>query len=70
METETIDKLFLELSQFTKAKTKREIVLEDEVWELKRILRLTCDKLVEAASGSDTVSVAEFVNKIIKKSED
>lgn len=27
-ETETIDKLFLELSQFTEAKTKRELELE------------------------------------------
>lgn len=27
METETIDKLFLELSQFTKARTEREIAL-------------------------------------------
>lgn len=30
-ETETIDKLFLELSQFTKAKTSREILLEHEI---------------------------------------
>jgi len=29
METESIDKLFLELSQITKAKTKKEIVLEN-----------------------------------------
>jgi len=29
METETIDKLFLELSQVTKAKTARELELED-----------------------------------------
>lgn len=28
METETIDKLYLELSQFTKAKTGRELALE------------------------------------------
>ena len=28
METETIDKLFLELSQVTSAKTKRELALE------------------------------------------
>lgn len=28
METETLDKLYLEISQFTKAKTKRELELE------------------------------------------
>ena len=28
IETETIDKLFLELSQFTKAKTKNDLMLE------------------------------------------
>ena len=31
METEAIDKLFLELSQITKAKTQREIALEKMV---------------------------------------
>jgi len=34
METTTIDKLFLELSQFTKAKTSREIELEYNYNEL------------------------------------
>lgn len=34
METEIIDKLFLELSQFTKAKTKRELELEEEIEEV------------------------------------
>lgn len=33
-DTETIDKLFLELSQFTKAKTAREIELERNYQEL------------------------------------
>lgn len=31
METETIDKLFLELSQVTKAKTQRELELERQL---------------------------------------
>jgi hypothetical protein len=31
METEIIDKLFLELSQFTTAKTKRELDLEEGI---------------------------------------
>ncbi|MCG7915914.1 MAG: hypothetical protein JAY71_18770 [Candidatus Thiodiazotropha weberae] len=30
-QTKTIDKLFLELSQFTKARTQRELKLEDAV---------------------------------------
>ena len=38
METETMDKLFLELSQFTTAKTKRELQLEEALRLLKSIL--------------------------------
>lgn len=34
-ETETIDRLFLELSQFSKAKTRRELELEREVERLR-----------------------------------
>lgn len=40
METEIIDKLFLELSQITKAKTKREIELEKDVEQLMNIIRI------------------------------
>ena len=36
METETIDRLFLELSQVTQATTKKEIELMNEVEKLKR----------------------------------
>ncbi len=38
MGTETIDKLFLELSQVTKAQTKKEIVLSKALNEAKYIL--------------------------------
>lgn len=38
METENIDKLFLELSQFTKAKTKRELELEAKLQQIVTIL--------------------------------
>lgn len=34
METETLDKLFLEISQFTKAKTSRELLLEKRIREI------------------------------------
>lgn len=35
-ETETIDKLFLELSQFTKAKTKRDLMLDQLLYAVER----------------------------------
>ena len=38
METETLDRLFLELSQFTRAKTKRECELEEQVAEFAAAL--------------------------------
>jgi len=41
METEMVDKLFLELSQFTKAKTKKEILLETA---LRKIYLLTVEQ--------------------------
>lgn len=37
LETETIDRLFLELSQFTKAKTGRELVLETALLEISEL---------------------------------
>lgn len=37
-ETETIDKLFLELSQFAHAKTVRELQLEAKIKELEKKL--------------------------------
>jgi hypothetical protein len=40
MNTETIDRLFLELSQFTTAKTRREIHLEEEIARLKGVIAL------------------------------
>jgi len=45
METETIDKLFLELSQVTNAKTARELKLED-------LLRSACN--IAERQGADT----------------
>lgn len=36
--TETIDKLFLELSQFTQAKTRRELDLEATLQEIRKEL--------------------------------
>ena len=39
METEIIDELFLELSQFTTARTKRELELENKIWHLEYIIK-------------------------------
>ena len=38
METELLDKLFLELSQVTSARTKRELELIDDVEDLRKAL--------------------------------
>ena len=35
-ETETLDRLFLELSQFTKAKTKRDLQLDELLYAVER----------------------------------
>jgi hypothetical protein len=39
METETIDRLFLELSQVTQATTAKELALQDEVDRLMDVIR-------------------------------
>lgn len=44
METETIDKLYLELSQITTAKTKRELELQEENKRLKIALKTSCSQ--------------------------
>jgi len=53
-DTDTIDRLFLELSQFTKATTYKEICLEAEVKRLRELLRYVAylrmplgDKVIE-----------------------
>lgn len=48
--TETIDRLFLELSQFTQATTERELVLHDKVTNLKKAMKPFAE-LVEATNG-------------------
>lgn len=40
MNTETIDRLFLELSQFTTAKTRRQLELEEEITRLEAAIEL------------------------------
>ena len=56
METEIVDKLFLELSQITKAKTARELELED-------LLRSACN--IAERQGKDThwLRFIESVNR-------
>ena len=51
METETLDKLYLEWSQFTKAKTKRELQLEAA---LRKI----------AVYSSDSAYVMQIINSL------
>ena len=47
METEMIDKLFLELSQFTKARTAREIEQQKEIQKLDARVRDLEERLIE-----------------------
>lgn len=50
--TETMDKLYLELSQFVRAKTRREIELEEEVGRLQRALwALTYEPWISTGPG-------------------
>lgn len=50
MNTETLDKLYLEWSQFTKARNEREIALREAIYMLQR-----------AAQESDTVQSARVM---------
>lgn len=43
-ETSTIDRLFLELSQFTKAKTNAQITLEYKLSEAEKTIDRLCDE--------------------------
>lgn len=55
-ETEIIDKLYLELSQFTTAKTGKEIELERENAELRRQLKVS----EEIRTGEKKILIAEI----------
>jgi hypothetical protein len=48
VQTETIDRLYLELSQFTNARTSREIELERERDEARSLARELTEELEEA----------------------
>ena len=67
METEHISALFLELSQFTAAKTKREIDLEERLAKRERQLWNMCtrlelkDRCVAGMSRSTLVSLVEIL---------
>ena len=57
METETLDKVYLEWSQFTKAKTVKEIALEAENARLREALvkLRDCDFVITPADRMDAV---------------
>jgi hypothetical protein len=60
METELIDKLFLELSQVTTARTKRELELEGDVEDLRRAL----GDLVGAESRDELMKIKDGLKQI------
>jgi hypothetical protein len=53
METRTIDKLFLELSQFTQAKTGRELELEGELLAAEQRAQKWRDELSKQISSTE-----------------
>lgn len=67
MTTETIDKLFLELSQVTQAKTGREVQLEQALWQHVRCLR-TGDLLLHA-DYECTCDACPAVRDILERKE-
>ena len=69
METETIDKLFLELSQFTTATTKKELELLVLIDRLGKAIR-TVDELDHASSCGIEDLVLALVNEVKGARED
>jgi hypothetical protein len=67
IETEVIDRLYLELSQVTKAKTNRELLLENNLKEANELLR-SCYSIAER-KGEDTnwVGIQNQLIKILDK---
>ena len=59
METETIDKLFLELSQVTKAKTEKELFLHREKAELEKCVKNLL-AVIHGDGGHHTEEVALY----------
>lgn len=57
METETIDKLYLELSQFSRARTRREIELNAGLMAVKAILNnrsaMASERILNALTAID-----------------
>lgn len=49
METETLDKLYLEWSQFTQAKTAREIMLAHQVHKLLQAIKPFADVVLNSS---------------------
>jgi hypothetical protein len=69
METETIDRLFLELSQFTRATTGKELALANQLAEAKAEIERLRGMLISALDGLDEYWVTfpegvELVNQI------
>jgi len=73
MEMEIIDKLYLELSQISKAKTARDILFEGQLsdarfWNAIKILsihdRLTAMYLVRLVTGEGLAYAKEYVDNI------
>jgi rRNA-processing protein FCF1 len=73
METETIDKLFLELSQVTNAKTRREIELEAEIERLGRVKTLTEHIVIQSLNHGSRRAYGEAIgvdHAYLKRLED
>lgn len=67
METETIDKLYLELSQFTRAKTRRELTLEKSLNAARNALLHIETELTSGRSpnGVDAAALAKLCKDVL-----
>lgn len=80
METETIDRLFLELSQVTQATTAKELALQDEVQRLREALVYVAFATHDTPQymlpkgvtllGNDTVEVRLNAGRVVRASHE
>ena len=68
MQTETLDKLYLEWSQFTKARNKRELLLLEALSEIHKLWACPTPKTLKDWSARCDV-MADYARAAIKAAE-
>lgn len=69
MQLETINKLFLELSQVATAKTANEIALEDKLKEANLAARKLCDTIEKSGASPELTEISLQASALYKKLE-